>query len=520
MDRRDFLRVAGISAVGTTVIAEDVIVSTAAAESASTKDAPGPDRNSDTSGPTVKSPQQHSVTKAATTQQQVTLSGQLSGNYSSDVGQIRVGPPGENKSTEILSDGSFAVDVPRDTFIDLAYIEFEDGSVVFNGNPDTYYIDALEQLPEDRSLGTIEIPEANRLDLRFEDESEDSVSGIPVAVRSLDTETDRWWQISASTNFDGFYQFDNSPTGIEVAGDVQVALLADTDDSDAPDVDTIIDERLSVTETQSKTYTVDLISVNGDLARPSGAPVTEDNVDVFVDSDNFAEVVTNQDGGFETQLPQSADFIEGAYQIQYYRAGLLDRNEAVSGGSWVEMYAGPQLEGTVDENVGTIQLPEGNLVTARAVDETGDPVQGANITYRHQNQTQDTTASLSYPSDETGEIDLEFRSGIRLSGSVNLSASPPEGDRFVDTIVQQTITADEPTTVELELPTNDGGSRDDPPEDPVERALQIAGKNDPAELTQGDVSNTITLFNRGELSNGIDVGQRDVSNVITLFERN
>lgn len=56
--------------------------------------------------------------------------------------------------------------------------------------------------------------------------------------------------------------------------------------------------------------------------------------------------------------------------------------------------------------------------------------------------------------------------------------------------------------------------------DPAQRALQIVGKDDPAELTQTDVSNAITRFERNERANGIEITQRDVSNVITLFERN
>ena len=58
------------------------------------------------------------------------------------------------------------------------------------------------------------------------------------------------------------------------------------------------------------------------------------------------------------------------------------------------------------------------------------------------------------------------------------------------------------------------------PQDPTQRALQISGKQDPAQLTQDDVTAAITRFSRDESANGIDVRQDDITALITLFERN
>jgi hypothetical protein len=44
--------------------------------------------------------------------------------------------------------------------------------------------------------------------------------------------------------------------------------------------------------------------------------------------------------------------------------------------------------------------------------------------------------------------------------------------------------------------------------------------NDPTDLTQDDVSNVITRFERGESVNGVTVTQDDVTTMVTLFERN
>jgi hypothetical protein len=58
------------------------------------------------------------------------------------------------------------------------------------------------------------------------------------------------------------------------------------------------------------------------------------------------------------------------------------------------------------------------------------------------------------------------------------------------------------------------------PTDPTQRVLQITGKQTESELTQDDVTATITRFNRGQTVNNIDIIQDDVTATITLFERN
>jgi hypothetical protein len=509
MNRRNFLRATGMSAVGATAIIQDEAALIATADgSPPAKHDSGPDRIAPDYGPAIGGPPDQppetsqsdmKLNQTATDRSQFVLSGQLTGNYSSDMGQIQIGLPGENKSGSILSNGSFAVDVPRDTFIDITYVEEnEDGPIVFNGNPDIYYIKALEQISEDRDLGTIEIPEANVLDLKFEDGSEDPLDNIFVGVRSLDTETDRWWQISTSTNADGFYQSPNSPTGIELSGDVQVAVIQDTDDPRVPDLDVIVDGRLSVTEPRFETYTVDPITVSGEFVRPNGAPVIGDNVSVYIGESDSVTATTDEQGSFDIQLPKKTNLPKGAYQlpkgvyqIQYYRAGLLNRDEEIAGGSWVEMYAGPQLDGTIDEDVGTIQLPEGSLATVRVVDADGNPVENATIDYRHQNQSQGTRAALFYPTDGAGVIDIDGRSGIRLAGMVDVFASPPGADRFADTTVEKRINVNETVTVEIKLQFG------------LEPDSSIVGKYDvdgDGDITASELGDAVTDFGQGELS--------------------
>lgn len=68
--------------------------------------------------------------------------------------------------------------------------------------------------------------------------------------------------------------------------------------------------------------------------------------------------------------------------------------------------------------------------------------------------------------------------------------------------------------------TQDTGQSQTSPDGPTARALQLADKRDPTELTQDDVTAAITRFSRGQPVNNIDPSQDDITVLITLFERN
>jgi halocyanin-like protein len=103
--------------------------------------------------------------------------------------------------------------------------------------------------------------------------------------------------------------------------------------------------------------------------------------------------------------------------------------------------------------------------------------------------------------EESGTVIVEYRVGADTNGNATLTATaiePISGGQ---------------TSLSREIPIQAT------PEDPTERALQIAGKGDPSELTQNDVTATITRFERGLSVNGITITQNDVTATITLFGR-
>jgi hypothetical protein len=139
----------------------------------------------------------------------------------------------------------------------------------------------------------------------------------------------------------------------------------------------------------------------------------------------------------------------------------------------------------MDQDVGTIELPDGNLVTARVVDESGEPVEGAAVRYDHRNESSGTVAGFARRTDRTGQISLSERTGLRLAGTVEIFASPPDDSRFIDTTVVRSLTADEQRTVQIELPTKDG-------------EFQLEFVDVPADIIRAEAyTAAITVTNRG-----------------------
>jgi hypothetical protein len=139
----------------------------------------------------------------------------------------------------------------------------------------------------------------------------------------------------------------------------------------------------------------------------------------------------------------------------------------------------------------TITTGTETSVTITVTDSgTGDPVEGATVEISDLQQSATTDAN--------GVASLSVNPSIAGAYPIDVTA-----DGYED--ASATLTVEEDTGV---------------PTDPTQRALQITGKNDPSELTQNDVTATITRFNRGQTVNDIDITQDDVTATITLFERN
>jgi hypothetical protein len=136
-----------------------------------------------------------------------------------------------------------------------------------------------------------------------------------------------------------------------------------------------------------------------------------------------------------------------------------------------------------------LQVTETTSISVTVTDESGTPVAGATV--------------------GIGELDVSATTNA--SGKATLSLGEPAPGEYEVTASAEGYT-DATATLTVET--------DSAPTDPTQRVLQIAGKSNPSDLTQDDVTATITRFNRGQSVNNIDINQDDVTATITLFERN
>jgi hypothetical protein len=111
---------------------------------------------------------------------------------------------------------------------------------------------------------------------------------------------------------------------------------------------------------------------------------------------------------------------------------------------------------------------------------------------------------FSQPDGEiTATIAFEIPASASADATFDIEAAAlNENDTATDTVT---------TTVDLGEPAA--------PATPRERALQIADVDDPAAISQRDITVAITRRNRGQAANGVDVTQRDITTLITLRNR-
>ncbi|RLM53404.1 hypothetical protein DVK07_21005, partial [Halorubrum sp. Atlit-26R] len=110
-----------------------------------------------------------------------------------------------------------------------------------------------------------------------------------------------------------------------------------------------------------------------------------------------------------------------------------------------------------ETDLGAFALPEANVLNVTVVDENRDPVDDAQLSVVHWEETHGNGSAFGTGDQSTnadGELVLRGaeRPGIEVTGNVTVEISPPEGDaRFVDGTreIDLTVTEDSQRTVEL-----------------------------------------------------------------------
>lgn len=128
-------------------------------------------------------------------------------------------------------------------------------------------------------------------------------------------------------------------------------------------------------------------------------------------------------------------------------------------------------------------------------------------------EVQSTDLNATPPSATTSSLNASTSVSITIEYIVSKNAT-------LGTYSLYTLTATQPIDNTTDSETSNTTIKEPEPEDPQQRATEIAEKEDPAELSQNDVTAAITRFDRGETANGIKIEQNDITILITLFERN
>lgn len=225
-----------------------------------------------------------------------------------------------------------------------------------------------------------------------------------------------------------------------------------------------------------------------------------------------------------------------AFSVTYNASGLS------TGDITAELTARQPLDSTSDSASSTLTVAESTAVPELGPADGTDTVRQANSYERAYTITNTGSNPGSFTftvTDVDSAISIDDISGAVQSTDVDATPSSATTTSInaseqavvvIEYTVSENATLGEYTvfTVTATQPLDDTTDsqksnvtvKEPEPEDPQQRATEIAEKEDPADLSQNDVTAAITRFNRGETANGIEIEQNDITILITLFERN
>lgn len=423
-----------------------------------------------------------------------TLSGRVEGAFDSSVGVIRATSTIEGTLTAPVSDdGSFDIEVPYEDSFQLAYAEQQpdtDLPPVYNNSPDAYILQVVSDATEETELDTYQLPDAYRLDVTVTDANGDPVEGARTWVRSYDADTTGWYGWATATDDDGVYRFGPDSTGIEVGGSVQIVVEPNSDDDRIPDVP--VTRSLDVSEPTSVTVELDPVSVSGELRNVDtdvGLLYVFNNdatgtFQAFDISSSSSTTSTNRSlttasvdaGGASTSVPSPSaephtfDSTQetgtlaisdaGTYSFTAQRGQELTtgyfqytgaENSFVSLNGLPDVYALDRFTPTEALSLSPTELPAGNKVDIRAVDQAEEPIEDVAFGLIHRRNN--TDAALAGSSNADG---LFTRGGspvgVELVGDVLIRAQHPDTGEEIE----RDVTVTEATTFTLEFAASGG----------------------------------------------------------------
>jgi surface glycoprotein (TIGR04207 family) len=329
-----------------------------------------------------------------------------------------------------------------------------------------------------------------------------------------------FYNVSGSAN--NVFQYNASDDTTDEQGTFYVYVGNDL----AEDVDVEIVPRGSFSDVNTATGTatfysnVDSVSLNADAQLATDQNVTATATAVTSDG---TQIAVPRIAGGTVFSSDNTTVLDITNQSDTDAAGEATANLTTGSAGTANLTA--NLDGVTDSTEVTVENVTSNF-TLEFVDGPTTIVQ---------NESFSATLSVTNDGDAAGTQDVTYVLEDSNGDSTEIEAT--ESGVELDAGNSTEVTFEVPASATADLSTGNYthvfASNDDEvtvdaevveestvPTDPEERALQLTGVNNASELTQDDVTATITRFERNESANGVDPTQDDVTTVITLFERN
>lgn len=213
------------------------------------------------------------------------------------------------------------------------------------------------------------------------------------------------------------------------------------------------DGQFDVGSNSAGELTLGSVTISGVVTGPDGSPATGDDVLTFYPE--FVQDQTNSSGGFSFDVAPGTDGDLWYYQRNGSGFGVRD--------GVVDIYGLKEVSSVNSDIYVEKQLPKGYVVNVTVVDESGDPVDDANVSVGIYHDAFDTADGyhgaglVNISMNEDGQIITsgDNTTGFEMAGPVNVTAEPRDDTRFSGGEIQRNIVVTSKRNITIVLPEED-----------------------------------------------------------------
>ncbi len=397
-------------------------------------------------------------------------------------------------SDRVSTDGSFTAAVGVNDTYDVEFDQRdwqgEHSPFPKDGKPDVYVFDAPVTVgTSDQTIGTWTLPDAPHLvNVTVTNETGAVLEGIDVSLGYENNGSTTW--VSGTTDTNGDVRLYGAPPGIELAaGNLSVNVYGDDLGYDNNYTDYTIDS--------DRNLTIELESVKtvtGRFVDEQGDPLVEDGIIVVGEDSSFDYVRTDAQGTFDFDMPAgnySLVFSQDNFSTELSGVGVRD--------GVADTYEFASLNLTSSTDLGNVTIPDGHVLDPKVVDESGNPVEDAEVLYYPNASGGVEGGGIILWTLSDGRVhgleNLTDPAGLEVAGPVKLTVREPDNStRFKDQEITNNLTVTSNMSPTITLAEENSAV--------VEGTLTLSNGSD----ASGDL---VTVFNESDLqtNNTDDTGQ-------------